>query len=186
MELTGPMVNIKKKFLLIFAVLSAFLMSSCVITSLFILNKAFDAADLASRQVTKMSFDPNLPPERTATILFWLDATDYNGISIREAWYGEKNNAIPLIDLPSGPTKIIWIANDDNSKLYAPGIPFEYNFEGGKSYTVIAKYRNAQRPQTGKDCYIEVYNQLPKNLKKPERLKKTSLIDEIFCFNYGN
>jgi hypothetical protein len=176
--------NIMKKLLLILAVFSAFLMSSCVLTSFLILTKAASAADLASRTVTQITFDPNLPPERTATILFWLDATEYNGISIREAWYGAKNDAIPLIDLPAGPTRITWIAHDDRSSLYAPGIPFEYNFEGGKSYTVIAKYRNAQRPQTGKDCFIEVYNQLPKNVKKPEKLKKSSLIDEIFIFNY--
>jgi hypothetical protein len=171
-----------KKLLLILAVLPVFLMSSCVLTSLFLLQKASDAADLATRPVTQITFDPNLPPERTATVLFWIDATDYNGIGIRETWYGTNKNAIPLISLPAGPTRITWIAHD--GRLYAEGVPFEYNFEGGKSYTIMAAYKNARRPQTGKDCFIQVYNQLPKDVKKPEKLKKASLIDEIFIFNY--
>jgi hypothetical protein len=87
-------------------------------------------------------FDPYLPPERTAVVIFngTIRVQEYNGINISEDWYPDDKARENTVTLPAGQTTLLLNINsyfEIGRTIYrvrAEDVQLSYNFEPGETY----------------------------------------------------
>lgn len=91
----------------------------------------------------KVTYDPELPPEKTTKVIFeeTIKVTQYNGIDVLEAWYPKGKARKNTVTLPGGNSTIIFNLNaaitigNTTYFIEAKDLELRFDFEAGKSYT---------------------------------------------------
>jgi hypothetical protein len=107
--------NMKKTFLVIVVTLVLALASSCATTV----------------------WDETIPPEKSATSVFYLNVTSYNGIGV------SKWNSVRI---PAGEAVIGGDVTVSHAgvRIFIPGMEFVCHLEAGKEYSVIGAARDGK------------------------------------------
>ena len=103
----------------------------------------------------KLSFDTDLPPEKTTEVRFssTIIVRQYNGIDVFETWYPKGKIRGNIISLPAGNTTITFDINayiqvgNVTTHVTAKNITLNFDFDAGKSYS-IAVYSEGMGAQT--------------------------------------
>ena len=103
----------------------------------------------------KLSFDSDLPPEKTTEVVFadTIVVRQYNGIDVFETWYPKGRYRKNTVTLPAGNTTITFDINayisvgNVTTHVTAKNVSLNFDFDAGKSYS-IAMYSEGMGAQT--------------------------------------
>jgi len=104
-----------------------------------LINLAITACATTGKQI---AYDESLPNDKVALIHYWnpIPIIEYNGISVN--WKAER---VALgfgvksiqIKIPGGDTVFILNGTDNSYNVTYNDVPFKFNFENGKEYTIV-------------------------------------------------
>jgi len=92
----------------------------------------------------KVAFDPSLPKEETAVIIFpeFIHVKEYNGIDIENEWYPKKKPRKVTATIPAGETHLLFDVNAGFSRgnttytFRSKDLELKFNFQAEEGYTV--------------------------------------------------
>ena len=127
-------------------------------------------------------FDPSVPDDKSAKIVFWFDIKTYNAIDISRAFTIEKSlYPTPLVIIPAGVAEFFFDSGftraTSNSTIYytVKDCHFQYNFEAGKEYFITVGSELKSKGGLFKfdeyTYYARIYDLFP-NITNTDRITK--------------